>query len=163
MNVALIAAMTPETHIIGNKGDIPWHVSSDLKRFKQLTLNSTIIMGRKTYESIGKPLPKRRNIVLTRNKDFKAEGCDVFSNLYDALKTCSETENVNIIGGGEIYKKAMNVADQLLLSFVMAPLDMKGDAYFPRIGPEWNMTSIEFCEKQEKDDYDHYYAVFERY
>ena len=122
MKIALIAAVA-EDGTIGNAGKIPWHLSDDLKRFKRLTLGHPVIMGRKTFESIGKPLPGRRNIVLTRQP-----GTDHFPSLEAALKSCGD-ETVFIIGGAEAYRAALPVADTLLLTHVKHPGG--GDTKFP--------------------------------
>ena len=122
MKIALIAAIA-EDGTIGNAGKIPWHISDDLKRFKRLTLGHPVIMGRKTLESIGKPLPGRRNIILTRQP-----GPDHFASLEAALKSCGD-ETVFIIGGAEAYRAALPVADTLLLTHVKHPGG--GDTKFP--------------------------------
>jgi dihydrofolate reductase len=122
MKVALIAALAADG-TIGHAGKIPWHISDDLKRFKRLTLGHPVIMGRKTFESIGKPLPGRRNIILTRQP-----GPDHFASLDAALKSCGD-ETVFIIGGAEVYRAALPLADRLLLTHVKHPGG--GDTKFP--------------------------------
>jgi dihydrofolate reductase len=122
MKIALIAAVA-EDGTIGNAGKIPWHISDDLKRFKRLTFGHPVIMGRKTFESIGKPLPGRRNIILTRQP-----GPDHFPSLEAALISCGD-ETVFIIGGAEVYQTALPVADTLLLTHVKLPGG--GDTKFP--------------------------------
>jgi dihydrofolate reductase len=122
MNIVIIAAVA-EDGTIGNAGKIPWHISDDLKRFKRLTMGHPVIMGRKTFESIGKPLPGRRNIILTRQP-----GPDHFPSLETALQSCGE-ETVFIIGGAEAYRAALPVADTLLLTHVKHPGG--GDTKFP--------------------------------
>jgi dihydrofolate reductase len=129
MNIVLIAAIAQDG-TIGHAGKIPWHLSDDLKRFKRLTMGHPVIMGRKTFESIGKPLPGRRNIILTRQP-----GPDHFTSLDAALKACGD-ETVFIIGGAEVYRAALPVADTLLLTYVKHPGG--GDTKFPEYDrSEW--------------------------
>lgn len=125
MKVVIIAAIA-DNGVIGAAGKIPWHISDDLKRFKRLTLGHPIIMGRKTYDSLGKPLPGRRNIVLTRGPAIP--GVECFANLDTALATC-QTEIVFIIGGAELYRQALPLANTLLLTHVHRQVD--GDTRFP--------------------------------
>jgi dihydrofolate reductase len=123
MKIVIIAAVA-EDGTIGNAGKIPWHISDDLKRFKRLTMGRPVIMGRRTFESIGKPLPGRRNLILSRQP-----GSDHFPSLDAALKACAGAETVFIIGGAEVYRAALPVADTLLITHVKHPGD--GDTKFP--------------------------------
>ena len=125
MNITLIAALAANG-VIGDAGKIPWHISDDLKRFKRLTLGHPIIMGRKTYESLGKPLPGRRNLVLTRGSAIP--GVECFAGLESALAAC-RAETVFIIGGGEVYRQALPLAHTLLLTRVQQTIT--GDTRFP--------------------------------
>ncbi|MGD0652044.1 MAG: dihydrofolate reductase [Verrucomicrobiia bacterium] len=142
MKIVLIAAVA-EDGTIGNEGRIPWHISDDLKRFKRLTMGHPIIMGRKTCESIGKPLPGRTNIVLTRNPNFQApEGVHTFLDLGAALDFCrqQQAQTVFIIGGAEIYRQSINRADALLLTHVHKRIG--GDAKFPEFDrSQWREVS----------------------
>lgn len=144
MKIVLIAALAKDG-TIGHEGKIPWHISDDLKRFKQLTMGHALLMGRKTFESIGKPLPGRRNLVLTRNPDFRAPpDIQVFSTLESALQHCSTAGEsvVYVIGGAEIYSQALGLADELLLTRVHK--DIVGSTKFPRFNPnEWVETARE--------------------
>lgn len=134
MKIVLIAAVA-ENGTIGDAGKIPWHISEDLKRFKRVTLGHPIIMGRKTFESLGKPLPGRRNIILTRQP-----GPDHFSSLEAALKTCNG--QVFIIGGAEVYRAALPLADTLMLTHVHRSVD--GDTKFPDYDrTQWREVSRE--------------------
>ena len=126
MRVAIIAAIADD-RTIGHAGKMPWHISEDLKRFKRLTTGHPVIMGRKTYESIGKPLTGRRNIVLTRGASLPRVEC--FASLNSALKTCGDAATVFIIGGAEVYRAALPLADTLLLTHVKHPGG--GDTKFP--------------------------------
>jgi dihydrofolate reductase len=148
MIVSLIVAYA-KNRVIGFKGQIPWHLSEDLKRFKKLTTGFTIVMGRKTYESIGRPLPKRRNVVLTRDKNFKAEGIDVCASLEEALAEAKSRneEKVFIIGGGEIYRQSLALADELLITHV--DKEVEGDAFFP----EWDESLFEESKREDHENY----------
>lgn len=127
-NVSIVVAITKNDRSIGKNGDLLFRISDDMKRFKSLTTGHTIVMGRKTYESIGRALPNRTNIVITRNSDFKAEGVVVCSNLEDALAKAG-SEEVFVIGGGEIYAQALPYASKLYLTLV--DTDLHGDVFFP--------------------------------
>lgn len=138
MEIISIAAIA-NNNVIGNKGKIPWHIREDFKRFKRLTLNHPIIMGRKTYESLPiKPLPKRKNIIITRNKDLKIEDCDVFNSIEDVIKHCKDNnyEKIFLIGGESIYKLGMSLANKLEITHV--DIIPEGDTFFPEIDEkEW--------------------------
>src|SRR3972149_7478103 len=128
MTVTIIAALA-SNRIIGRGNRMPWHISDDLKRFKALTLGHPVVMGRKTFESIGKPLPGRDNIVVTRSQAFAAPGCRVVHSLAEALAAAQGASEVFVIGGAQIYALALPLADRLQLTEVDAAID--GDAYFP--------------------------------
>ncbi len=139
-----------ENNVIGKNNDLPWHLPEDLKHFKELTLGKTVLMGRKTYESIiarlNKPLPGRKNVVITRQKDFKVpEGVLVFSDLPSAFQKLS-AEDIYIIGGAEIYKQALPLADVVLMTHIHD--NYLGDAFFPPI--DWNQWEKVEEEKHEK-------------
>lgn len=129
--ISIIAAIGKTTRAIGKNNQLLWKIPEDLKRFKALTSGHLIIMGRKTFESIGRPLPNRTNIIITRNKNFTATGCLIFNSLETALKKAGEADNqeIFIIGGAEIYKQALPLADKLYLTTVES--DVEGDAFFP--------------------------------
>lgn len=129
--IAIIAAISTNM-VIGRDNKIPWHISEDLIRFKALTIGHPIIMGRKTFESIGKPLPKRANIVITRDKDYSAPGINVAHSIDEAIETARAkegSEEIFIIGGGQIYNQSMNLADRLYLTVVDE--EIEGDVFFP--------------------------------
>jgi dihydrofolate reductase len=144
MKISLIAALTDDG-VIGKDGKIPWHISEDLKRFKAKTMGCPVIMGRKTFESIvaslGKPLPGRTNVIITRNKEFRPVGTLVFGGLHDALmylRSRSEPQ-VFVIGGGEIYREAIERADEMLLTYVHEKHE--GDTFFPKFdAAQWEET-----------------------
>ncbi len=132
--LAMVVAMTPD-RVIGKDGDMPWHIPEDLKHFRRVTMGHTIIMGRKTHESIGRALPRRRNIVITRNPDAHFEGCDVAHSLEAAIAMAREggDDEPRIVGGGAIYALALPLATKLFLSEV--DLDVEGDTHFPPYDP----------------------------
>jgi dihydrofolate reductase len=145
--ITLIAACS-ENRVIGKAGKLIWHIPEDLKRFKKLTLGNPIVMGRKTFESIGKPLPGRTNIILTRDKNFKMEGCLVYNKISDILEIF-EKNNIFVIGGGEIYKQFLDKADRIELTLIHKNFD--GDTYFPQIGGEWEITHSENSKFEDID------------
>lgn len=130
-----------ENGVIGNAGTMPWHIPEDLKHFKTVTTGAAVIMGRKTFESTGRALPKRRNIVITRQPDYVATGCTVVPSLDAALKAAGAEPRVFIIGGGEIYRQALPLADRLWITEIAAA--PKGDTTFPTLNPEdWETTFL---------------------
>ena len=151
MRISIIVAAS-ENNVIGRENDIPWHLPDDLKYFRKKTEGHPIIMGRKTFESLPNgALPKRRNIVVTRDSEYAAEGCEVASSLEEAImfaKDGNSTEEIFIIGGAEIYKHAMPFANYLYLTRVHAWI--KGDKFFPEIGPEWEQVVREDHPADEK-------------
>jgi dihydrofolate reductase len=134
MPIALIAAVAGKNLVIGKDGDLPWHFPADLKHFKATTVNHTVLMGRKTYQSIlnrlGKPLPGRRNIVLTRDRNFRDERVTVIHDLSEIPRT---EETLFVIGGAEIYRQTLPLADQLYITHIGQ--EISGDAFFPPIDP----------------------------
>lgn len=137
--------------VIGREGGLPWHISSDLKRFKEITMGKPVVMGRKTWESLPrKPLPGRRNIVITQQKDYQAEGADVAASPEAALLLAPDAPEVAVIGGGEIYRLFWPLADRLYLTEV--DLEVDGDTHFPVVDPaEWREIAREFHPMGEKD------------
>jgi len=126
-----IIAAASTNNVIGFNNKLIWNIPKDLKRFKELTQGHSVIMGRKTFESLPSPLPNRRNIVVTRNKDYSPEGIEVFSSIEDAIDACREDLQPFIIGGGEIYSQTINLVDKIELTRVYK--DYQGDAFFPDI------------------------------
>jgi dihydrofolate reductase len=159
MRVSLIAAMA-ENRVIGVNNSLPWHLPDDLKRFRRLTTGHTVIMGRKNYESIGKPLPQRRNVVVTRRTDFQAPGCIVVHSLEEALATAGDDPEVFVIGGAEIYREMLARADRLYLTLVHARI--AGDTYFPEFDlREWRETARERHEPNDQHRYACSYITYE--
>lgn len=159
--VTIIAAIAAN-NALGKDNQLIWHLPADLKRFKKTTLNHAVIMGRKTYESLGKTLPNRTNIVITRDKNYKVEGCVVVNSLKDALKAAAEIdENPFILGGAEIYKQVMPYTDKLDITFVHHQFE--ADVYFPEIDKTiWKETSREDFKADENNKYDYSFVTFER-
>ncbi len=159
MRTALIVAAS-ENNVIGNKGKIPWNLPADLKYFRKLTEGHLVIMGRKTYESIGHPLPRRRNIVISRQEGFKAEGCEVVKSLEEALKIAEGEGEVFVIGGGEIYKQALPLADRVYLTRVHAQIE--GEAFFPEVSKGWVEMSREPHEADAEHAHSFTFFTYER-
>ena len=140
-NLSLIVAYANH-RVIGIENCLPWHLPEDLRYFKATTSGHTIIMGRKTYESIGRPLPNRRNIVLTRQSNWQAPGCDVFRDMPSALAACRDEQEVFVIGGAELYRQALPYAARVYATEI--DLEIVGDATFPEL------PSHEFMEVQRQ-------------
>lgn len=127
---------------IGKDNALLWHISDDLKRFKRITSGHPVVMGRKTYESLGRPLPNRINVVITRNTNFRAEGCTVVHSMAEAVSLFPSTEEVFVIGGAQIYTEALDIADKFYLTKVEAQYD--ADTFFPKWDPaQWREISCE--------------------
>lgn len=126
-----IIAAASTNNVIGFNNKLIWNIPNDLKRFKELTLGHSVIMGRKTFESLPNPLPKRRNIIITKNKDYSRDGIEVTSNIEDAIDLCKSDSQPFIIGGGEIYSQTIEIVDKIELTRVYK--DYQGDAFFPDI------------------------------
>lgn len=146
--VSLVVAMS-ENRVIGRNGGLPWHLPKDLQYFKRLTLDHTVIMGRKTYDEMKRPLANRRNVVITRNPEFHPSGVTVVPSLTEALALGATEREVFVIGGGEIFRQAISRADRLYLTVVHAQVE--GDTYFPDFEHDgWALESEERHEADEK-------------
>ena len=156
--IKIIVAMS-KNRVIGNNNSLIWNLPNDLKRFKQLTIGTTIVMGRKTYESIGRPLPNRRNIVISRDENLVIEGCDVVNSLSEALLLCNN--NCFIIGGGEIYKQTLPIADRLYVTHIDE--EFEGDTYFPEIDSSWHVSIKESFTTDDKNKHNYSFVEYERY
>jgi dihydrofolate reductase len=128
MKISLIVAMA-SNRVIGSDNKMPWHLSADLKRFKNITMGSPILMGRKTHESIGKALPGRTNIVISRNSNYQAQGCQVYSDIPSALDSFPECQEIFVIGGASLYETMLPKAHNIYLTQIHQPFS--GDTYFP--------------------------------
>lgn len=160
--MATIIVAMGKNNEIGKDNELLWHLPKDLKHFKNLTSGHPIIMGRKTYESIGKPLPNRTNIVISRKKDWFEEGILIVGSIKEAIKFAKKIDpDFYIIGGGTIYEQTMEKADKLEVTIVDATLD--ADTYFPKINPKiWAKTKEECHLKDEKNKYDFCFSTYER-
>lgn len=160
MKISLIAAKS-ENGVIGRGGKLPWHLPADLKRFKGLTTGHTVIMGRKTYESIGRPLPNRRSIIVTRNTDYRQEGVEVVNTFQEALTLANSEEEVYVIGGAEIFQLAVPRAEQIYLTLLHTVID--GDVFFPELDPkEWVLVKSERHEEDERNKWSYSFQRYER-
>lgn len=164
--IALVVAVAANG-VIGKDGKLPWHISSDLKFFRNITMGKPIVMGRKTYESIGKPLDGRDNIVITRNAGYQPEGVIVASNVEDALSIARKkaaargSDEISVIGGAQIYGQTLPIADVIYLTEVHDTPD--GDAFFPEIDRlAWKEVSRERFEAGPRDNADYSIVVLER-
>lgn len=157
MVISLIAAMD-RNRLIGKDNSLPWNLPEDMRRFRDLTTGKPVIMGRKTFESIGRALPNRKNIVITRDKDYKAEGCIVVDSVKEALKAAEGADEVMIIGGAQVYKEFLPIANKMHLTLI--DKEFEGDAYFPEYNkPEWKVVKKE----QHKDnDFEYVFVDLER-
>ncbi|MFS1985312.1 type 3 dihydrofolate reductase [Vibrio breoganii] len=159
MIVSMIAAMA-NNRIIGKDNQMPWHLPADFTWFKKCTMGKPVIMGRKTYESIGRPLPGRHNIVISRDAELTIEGVTTVTSIESALEVVTDEPEVMIIGGGSIYKHCLPMADKLYLTYI--DLEVDGDTQFPDWGEEWQQTHSEQYFSDEKNTYDMQFVVLER-
>lgn len=166
MKLALVWAMA-QNRVIGRNNALPWHLPEDLKYFKRITMGKPIIMGRKTFESIGKPLPGRTNIVVTRNPDWHHDGVKVVSSLEAARELCESiaeidgTEEAMVIGGAEIYRQALPLADRLYLTEVHA--EVNGDTVFPDFDrSQWQETAREDFEAVGPNPYNYSFIILDK-
>lgn len=151
MIISLIAAMD-NNRLIGSDNSLPWHLPADLAHFKNITMSKPILMGRKTYESIGRPLPGRTNIVLTRSSDVQIEGVTVVNSIEDAVLVVSDVEELMVIGGGSIYELLLPKADRMYISYVEG--EFEGDAWFPEFDEgEWEIIDDKIQVPDEKNSY----------
>ena len=160
--ITIIAAIG-NNYELGKDNDLIWHLSADLKRFKKVTTGHTIIMGRNTFESIGKPLPNRRSVIITRNTEYQQEGCDVVHSLEEALELIQGEEKAFIIGGAQIYKETMQkgLADQLDITKVHSAFE--ADVYFPEINThDWKLVSEETFSADEKNPYNYSFLQYQK-
>ena len=146
---------------IGLNNKMPWHLSADLKKFKQITMGSPILMGRKTYESIGKPLPGRTNIIISRNSSYQQDNCLVFDNVEKALASCQKYDEIFIIGGATFYEVMLAKADTLYLTQIHKTFD--ADTFFPEIIPEeWKEVAREDITDDQSVDFSYSFIKLER-
>ena len=158
--VSLVVAMA-KNRVIGRNNTLPWHLPADLKHFKALTMGHHIVMGRKTYESIGKPLPGRTSVVVTRNPELKIEGCTIARSLEQALAACAGDDEIFVVGGAELYAQAMPLADTLYVTEIQR--DVEGDAHFPEFNRgEWREVSREMRSQQQPQPLEYHFVTYRR-
>ena len=158
--ISLVVAAS-ENNVIGAQGELPWRLSGDLKRFKALTMGKPIVMGRKTCESIGRPLPGRHNIVISRQADFKADGCDVVPSIDAAIAAAGDADEIMIIGGSHIYQEFLPRAGRIYLTRVQA--SVAGDATLPELAAdEWREVAREEYAADDVNDYDVVFTILDR-
>lgn len=159
MKISMIAAMAHD-RIIGKDNSMAWHLPADFAWFKRCTLGKPIVMGRKTFESIGRPLPGRLNIVISRNPNFTAEGITVVSDIAAAKLVAGDAPELMIIGGGSIYQACLPIADSLYLTFIDA--DLEGDTQFPDWGEHWHRVESQRYNADDKNAYAMEFVILER-
>lgn len=168
-----LIAIIGKNNELGKNNTLVWNMPADLKYFRQITSGHPVIMGRKTFESIGHPMPKRKNIIITRDTNYKKEGIEVVHSLEEALKISrtsplpspykGEGEEIFIIGGEEIFKKSMDIADRLYITHIDAE-DKDANVFFPEIIPiVWNEISHEEHKKDKNNPYDYTFSIYERF
>jgi len=157
-----IAVAAAENGVIGKDNQLLWKLSSDLKRFKNITSGHYILMGRKTFESIGKPLPNRTSLIISRNFECAFDNCFVFNTINDAIIFAAQQGQgeIFVVGGGEIYKQTLPLANTIHLTIVHTEID--GDTHFEYDDSNWKVLHSEFIEKDEKNEFDSTYIILER-
>ncbi|MCF6137327.1 dihydrofolate reductase [Pseudalkalibacillus berkeleyi] len=156
--ISLLFAMG-SNRVIGKDNDLPWHLPEDLKWFKKVSTGHTIIMGRKTYESIGKPLPNRKNVIVTTDQSYEAEGCVVTHSIEEALQQSGDEKVV--IGGTQIFKQVLDQTDRIYMTYIDE--EFEGDTFFPELDDSnWILKSKEKGIKDEKNPYDYYFMIYDR-
>lgn len=160
MKLAIIVA-TDEQRLIGKNNDLPWQLSADLQYFRRVTMGKPIIMGRNTHESIGRALPGRKNIIVTKNTAYQAKACTVVHSIEDALIACEQVEEVMVMGGASLYEQFLPKADKLYLTQVHASLE--GDTWFPQWQKnEWKELSRQDHNADDKNNYNYSFIVYEK-
>jgi len=159
MTISLIVAMG-ENHVIGKNGDLPWHISEDLKWFKKNTIGKPIIMGRKTFETLNKPLPGRHNIVITSDKNYEVDGATVTHSLDEALEAAGEVGEIMICGGSSVYKQALPLVEKMYITLIYH--DFEGDTFFPEYDDNQWKEVERIDRNQTHDEYDYSFLIYER-
>ncbi|WP_442601639.1 dihydrofolate reductase [Paenibacillus sp. KN14-4R] len=160
MILSYIVAMD-RNRAIGHENKLPWHLPADLKFFKKTTLGHTILMGRKTYESIGKPLPGRTNVVMTQNREYTVEGCEIVHTVEEVKARYGEKDELFLIGGAELFNLFLADADKMYITRIEH--EFEADTFFPELdAAQWRLTSSEQGVKDEKNPYDYFFEVYER-
>jgi len=159
MTITAVVAIS-ENHVIGKDNKLLWYLPNDLKHFKEITTGHAVIMGRKTFDSVGKPLPRRRNIIVTRQA-INIEGCEVVHSVEAALALCADEQEVFIVGGAEIYKQSMHLTDRIYLTIIHK--EFEGDSFFPELNKaEWQEVYREDHEPDEKNSLPYSFITLEK-
>ena len=156
--IKIIVAIS-KNRVIGDSNKLIWNLPSDLKRFKEITTGHPIVMGRKTFESIGRPLPNRRNIIITRDEEYEVEGCEVVNSIEESLLLTGN--DCFIIGGGEIYKQTLHIAEQIYMTIVDE--EFLGDTQFPELTNSWYVSKKEDFLSDDKNPYNYSFIFYEKY
>ncbi|MBG6234549.1 dihydrofolate reductase [Pedobacter sp. CAN_A7] len=160
MILSIVVAIS-ENNAIGKDNKLLWHLPADLKHFKEITSGHTIVMGRKTYDSIGKPLPNRRNIVVSRNADLNLDGVETYLGLEQALAACRNEAEVFLIGGAEIYRQALKYTNKIYLTRIHETYE--ADTFFPELEPEiWTETQVEHHQPEAKNPVAYTFSILQR-
>lgn len=160
MRISLIVAASTN-NVIGVRGRLPWHLPNDFKYFKETTMGKPVLMGRLTWDSIGKALPGRTNIVMSRQPGFDAAGASVVDSAAAAIDAAGEADELMIIGGGQVYQQFIDSADRIYMTCVNVQVD--GDALFPVLDPQqWSLTSCQYNPADERNAFDHEFRVYDR-
>jgi len=160
MIISFVVAMG-RNRVIGKNNSLPWNMPADMKRFRELTTGKPVIMGRKTFQSIGRPLPKRKNIVLTREKDYVAEGCIVVHSIDSALEAAETSDEAMVIGGSQVFREFFPIARRIYLTIIEHDFD--GDVSFPEYDhSEWKVTLSRKHKKDKENPYDYTFINLER-
>jgi dihydrofolate reductase len=160
MRRSIVAAMT-ENRVIGRDNALPWHLRDDLRRFKAITMGHTVVMGRKTWDSVGKPLPGRTTVVLSRDAGFRPAGVSVVQTMNEALELAGHDDEIFIVGGGEVFRQIIAVADRIYLTIIHAQLE--GDAFFPTFDEnEWRIIEDEEHPADQWNDHPFRFVTYDR-
>jgi len=160
MRLSIIVAMD-DNRLIGKDSSLPWHLPADLAFFKKVTTGHSIVMGRKTFDSIGRPLPNRRNIVITRSTEVTIEGCEVFNSIDDALFSAKDEDEVLVIGGANLCMQVLDQVDRLYITHIEGLFS--GDTYFPEYNEsEWQEISCQSHTPDEKNPYHYHFKILDR-
>ncbi len=160
MKLSIVVAMA-DNRVIGRGNRLPWHLPADLRHFKSLTMGKPVLMGRKTHDSIGRALPGRHNVVVTRQSGYMAKNCTVVNSIDSALAACSNDDEIMVIGGAELYRELLPLCETIYLTLVHG--DFEGDTFFPEIAPEeWRETTRVEHPADEKNPHPYSFVVMQR-
>ncbi|HVY54116.1 MAG TPA: type 3 dihydrofolate reductase [Gammaproteobacteria bacterium] len=159
MRISAIVAMS-ENRVIGKNNQLPWHLPADLKHFKAVTMGKPILMGRKTYESIGRLLPGRQNIIITRNPGFHVEGATIVHSIAEGLQAAGMVEEVMVIGGAELFREMLPLCYRLYLTIIHTQIE--GDSFFPELSPDWVEVANEFHAADQDNPFAYRFLILDK-